>query len=1005
MRKTIGVLIDFIDHLSRGYEFELREAFDAACSEHDINLLILAGRPVENPDPWDAAHNSIFELSRAAGVDGVVFASACLAHHSGSAGVERFAVHFRGVPTCSLGLELPDVPSVVLDNRSGMETLVEHIVGEHGCRRVAFLAGPQANPDSELRLAVFREVMQRHELEVDPGLLRYTDFTYGFGKRAVEELLRAGDVFDAVIAANDGLGIGAADALRANNLRVPLNVRVTGFDDLAMSRLGDPPLSTVRQPLREMARASLELVLRQIAGENVPLCTTLPAVFIPRESCGCGSYGMRTASLPPLELSRQSAEFVQDNRVRLLRLLGTTQRSAGSAHTPRSMQLLRCLESELNGERLAFIAGIESLLVAAGDDSEVFEDLQRVVTVLREELRALNDPQLEELWHEARTQISLLNTHFQMRQRMHLEDMYDRLLTTGERFSTNLELGSLRRALVEELPAAHVHNALVALYADATHGKLKSFLCLRDGAELEAEPEPYPAAQLFPSGAISSERRYTWIGLALTFESERLGVMLFEYSPSIVAYEMFRDRISLALKTADMHREIVRQTAEQERSTQEKLAAAERLQSLSVLAGGVAHDLNNALGPLAALPDVILQELGALRLEESESQREISSDLMTIKAAALRAAQTIKDLLTLGRQRQVSKETLDLNQLALNSAVVFPREALHSQGSDVQLMVRLAKEPLYVHGSEAHLLRAITNLLRNAAEAVTSKGNVVLRTFSLGLGEALAGYERVEPGSYAVVSVSDMGQGIPPEALRRIFEPFFSAKKLHHSSGSGLGLAIVHGVVKEHSGFINVESTLGRSTTFTLYFPRVSQTMKPLAPRVFVPQRGHGKILVLDDEPMQLRTASRILSRAGYQVTTAETANRACQLIGSPTDSSDAADASRSPFDLVILDMILHDEEDGLEVFDRIRKLFPTQKGILVSGHAPMERGSLALERGMAWLSKPYAADALIQVVQTTLASTGPASTPADLGKLHQDQTVARSVDGDSSSDGPPPVH
>jgi DNA-binding LacI/PurR family transcriptional regulator/signal transduction histidine kinase/ActR/RegA family two-component response regulator len=981
VRKTVAVLIDYIDHLTRGYEFELREAFDAGCRRLDLNLVMLSGRALEHPDPCTAAHNLVYEVVGPALVDGVILVSAGLANHAGIAAVARLADRYRELPICSFGVTLAGIPSVTVDSQSGMEALVEHVVGEHACGRIAYVGGPEANPDARLRFEVFRQVMLRHGKRPDPRLIRNTDFTFAMGQQAVEELVRSGTTFDAVIAANDGLGRGAIEALRAHNLRVPLNVLVTGFDDLALSRPGDPPLTTVRQPLREMAHVALDLVLDQIAGRRVPPCTTLASEFIARESCGCGSPATRAATSPPRAVSRRAVDFVRANSTRLLRLIEWTQRSAGGASAERATRILAALEAELSGERLAFVVGLESLLGDPAGSSEVCEDLQRAVTTLRSELRAVRDPQLEELWHEARAQIAVLNTHALMRQIAALEDRYDRLLRTGERFSTNLGLASLKSVLLEELPVAQVDHAFVALYSQQDRQRLEPFFCLRDGTLYEPPPEPYEPARLFPVGLVSPERRYTWIVLPLTFESERLGVVGFELATSIVAYEMFRDRISAALKTAAMHHEIVCQTAAQERSNQERLAAAERIKSLSVLAGGVAHDLNNALGPLVALPDVIMQQLRQPKPADISEDAELVADLAMIKAAALRAAETIKDLLTLGRQHQVGKETVDLNQIVASCAA-GPQELASGANRQVTLEVTLAEEPLFVCASESHVARAITNLLRNAAEATAGEGVVCVRTFALRLAEPLSGYEVVDPGDYAAVSVSDRGKGIPRAVLHSIFEPFFSGKGLHDASGSGLGLAIVHGVVKEHAGFIDVESKLGSGTVFTLYFPRSVPAPKSDQVANAVSVRGRGRILVVDDDPMQLRTSGRILTRAGYEVSTANTAARAYDLFRNtePRGQALGDSSAGSPFDLVILDMILNDEEDGLDVFERIRRWYPQQRGILVSGHAPMERGELALERGMTWLSKPYTAEILVDVVQRTLlGSTRPSGRDEEL--------------------------
>jgi DNA-binding LacI/PurR family transcriptional regulator/signal transduction histidine kinase/CheY-like chemotaxis protein len=968
VRRTIALLVDYIDHLDRGYECELRDAFETACRCRDVNLVLLAGRPLDRSDPWTRAQNTVYDMAGARSVDGIILGAAGLAALTGVAAVERFAGRQSRIPVCSLGVELTGIPSIVSDSRSGMAVLVEHLLSEHACRQIVFLGGPVTNPDAHLRLTVFREVMLRHGRVVQPELVMHSDFSFLSGKQAIAALLAAGATFDAVIAANDALGVGASEALRERKLRVPLNVRVTGFDDLLISRLGDPPLSTVRLPLREMAAAAVDCILRQLAGETVPARITMGCEFLPRESCGCGDQAR--LSLPPRALSPRSADFVRANSVRLLRLLKSTQRGPGGEE--HAALILAALEAELGSERLAFVTALENRLADAKGDGEIFEDFQRAVTLLRDELRAILDPELEELWHEARARIALVATRSHARQTRLLEERCDRLLKTGERLATNLGIASLKAVLREELPIIQVQNAFVSLCKGAHSEMLEPFFHLSAGQLVETSTFPYPAEELFPAGTLSRTVRQTWLVFPLTFEADCLGVVGFECADNVVGYVMFRDRISSALKTAAMHQEIVQQAAIEERNDQERLAAAERIKSLSVLAGGVAHDLNNALGPLSALPDVILEELRELHPLDFLAGSEVTLDLLAIKSAALRAAETIKDLLTLGRQRQVSKECVDLTQVAASCAasiaVNHPQHAARGVPRQADVVSVFASEQLFVDGSEPHLARAITNLLSNALQASDNPRTIHLRTFAVHLEEPLAGYEVVDPGRYAVVSVTDSGRGISRADMHRIFEPFFSGKRLSDHSGSGLGLAIVHGVVKEHGGFIDVESSLGSGTVFTLYFPRASSASRSKRAMALPHEPGQGTLLVVDDDPMQLRTAQRVLARAGYQVCTASTGARALELFDVAGASQvSVSGVKRSPFDLVILDMVLSEREDGLEVFERMRQRSASQLGILVSGHAPMERGALALARGMVWLSKPYTAEALLQCVHAAL--------------------------------------
>jgi CheY-like chemotaxis protein len=275
------------------------------------------------------------------------------------------------------------------------------------------------------------------------------------------------------------------------------------------------------------------------------------------------------------------------------------------------------------------------------------------------------------------------------------------------------------------------------------------------------------------------------------------------------------------------------------------------------------------------------------------------------------------------------------------------------------MIADLTPASLVVRGSESQLARAVDNLIRNAVDALGGNGEVVVKSGKLDLLEAHASYEVIPAGHYATLSVSDDGCGIESHELGQVFEPFFTKKRAKETSGSGLGLAIVHGVVKEHDGFIDVASTPGVGTTISLYFPLVDGAERREQVRV-VP-RGNARILIVDDEPMLLRTGRRVLVRLGYQVEVMESGLRAHELF------SRAAASGQSPFDLVIMDMLLGESLDGLQVIEKIQRLFPAQKVIVVSGHAPSERAELAVKKGLTWLGKPYGMETLAQTVQQVL--------------------------------------
>jgi DNA-binding LacI/PurR family transcriptional regulator/signal transduction histidine kinase/CheY-like chemotaxis protein len=959
-RLRIAVLLDQLNAFSGGYEAQLRDAIHAKCRQAGHHLLLVYGGPLEAPQPLVAADNAIYDLLRPSSADGIIVVSTLLSTYCGPAGVARLTERFPEAAMCSIGIELPGVPSLVLDNQLGMEAVVEHLVRDHGRRHIAFLAGTPENPEAKVRFDAYQAVLARHGLACDPARIARGYFRTNSAKVAMEEILARGVELDAVVAANDEMATGAIDVLRKHGHRVPQDIPVTGFDDLMLARLGNPPLTTAAQPFEEVARWAVRAIEEQKAGRAVPAFTRLAPRFVRRQSCGCGYEAYRRDIQAVPEAGAADAGSMTDRLEALWPVLAGLLGTGFSSGAEAATRLLDGLRAEINGRREAFHEAIVGLLDNAGTDSERQRMLHSGICYLRDELRGWSNLDVERVLFDGLNLVALSNTTSQMQHRLLLDENYLRLLGVGEQASIAFDLASLGDALVKGLPNAGVRTAYLACVAGGARDLLRSAMCLRDGELLENGSVEYAASQLLPPAALTDDARETFLVLPLAFESQLLGVIAFSYSDGINAYAAFRNEIAAALKSIRLREELVQTSMLHERSVQERLAATKRMEALSVLAGGVAHDLNNALGPLVALPDVILAELAEMQ-GGGESVRDLRADVESIKVASLRAAQTIKDLLTLGRQGRVAKENLDINRVIkscwANSSLRFVEEGT----SRIKLMVDLSPTPLVVRGSESQLTRAVDNLIRNAVEAIGGNGEVVVKSAKVDVPEPRAGYEIVPAGLYATLSVSDDGCGIEPHELSQVFEPFFSKKRAKESSGSGLGLSIVHGVVKEHEGFIDVASTPEVGTTISLYFPLADGMER--RERVPAAPRGSARILIVDDEPIQLRTGRRVLVRLGYEVEVIDSGLGAYELFS----HASASGQSPCPFDLVIMDMVLGEVLDGLQVIEQIQRLFPELKVIVVSGHAPTERAELAVKKGLTWLGKPYGMETLAETVQRVL--------------------------------------
>jgi PAS domain S-box-containing protein len=254
----------------------------------------------------------------------------------------------------------------------------------------------------------------------------------------------------------------------------------------------------------------------------------------------------------------------------------------------------------------------------------------------------------------------------------------------------------------------------------------------------------------------------------------------------------------------------LREAGKEKKALEARLQRAEKMEAIGSLAGGVAHDLNNILPSLISFPDVILMDLP----EDSPLRKPV----LSIKRSGERAAVIAQDLLTLARRAVPVRKPVNLNDVIGEYLESPEGSKLQSDYPRVQIKKDLDPALRLILGSPVHLSKTVMNLVVNAVEAISEQGRVVLSTKTAQMKEEIKGYEMIEPGDYAVLSVSDTGVGISAQDVEKIFEPFYT-KKAMGRSGSGLGMAIVWGTVKDHRGYVDVKSEEGIGTTFDLYFP------------------------------------------------------------------------------------------------------------------------------------------------------------------------------------------
>lgn len=399
----------------------------------------------------------------------------------------------------------------------------------------------------------------------------------------------------------------------------------------------------------------------------------------------------------------------------------------------------------------------------------------------------------------------------------------------------------------------------------------------------------------------------------------------------------------------------LKRAREQQKILKEKLELAERMESLGILAGGVAHDLNNMLGPMVGYSDLLLSKMEA----DSPYRKQIKR----IGKAAQDAADVIQDLLTLARRGRYEMVPTNLNEVISDYLESPSFQQLAERRDDVELTVMLEKSVPYIMGSAPHLAKTVMNLIVNSYDAMSAGGELVVRTEVRMLQELLSGNRRIPPDAYLLLRVKDTGAGISAEDLEKIFEPYYSKKKMG-TSGSGLGLAVVYGIVKDHKGYYDIFSAPGQGTEFVLYFPVTKQRVEK-GPDKQADLRGKETILIIDDNAEQRQITSDLLSSLGYAVITAAGGREALGFL------------EGNRVDMVVVDMIMENGYDGLDTYKDILAIHPGQKAIIISGFSATERVNEMQELGAGeYVRKPFTMESLGRAVRSELDRT-PAELPA----------------------------
>jgi signal transduction histidine kinase/DNA-binding LacI/PurR family transcriptional regulator len=802
-KRVFGILLDLLHF---GYQETILAGAIDYCRGHDIDLLsfvtgqlLAVGRP-------EQGKNILFNLVDETNVNGLITITTALQNVVGRDPFTAYLARYYPIPLVSIGEEIPDCPSLVIDNEKGLSELLSHLADIHGYRRLAFITGPRLNSEAQSRFAVYKDFLKARGWPYDPGLVFEGDFTGVSGRRAVAEFLDGRKInYDVIVASNDLMAFGAIEELAFRGIVVPGQTPVVGFDDMANSK--NASLTTIRQPLYHEGYMAARTLSRMLDEHEAVATIRLPTELVVRESCGCPSPALAGCETWTAASSSGRAEEGRPEEADLFAAAEAVASLFPSSPACRSWleALAEALAASWRHARPEeFVAAWRSIIFEAKAAALNLSSLQELLSALRKALIAMRREEnrwlfYEDQFHRARVMLEQAVRKEESALRTFSVIREQKLDMVGNKLSAAGSVDELFDVLFEELPSFGVRSCCLSLFEPSLETARLVFAF--DGRERFPVPPGgtvFPARSLVPESVLRSDRWRHMAVHALVHQDKNIGFVLFELGkdPDLsLVLEYLRTRISVTLQYMILIREVVSQSTSLEHFNRRLEESNRALQEFAYV---VSHDLQEPLRKITTFGERLAGRAKEALDDESRDY------LARMQNAAVRMQKLIDSLLSYSRVTTMAKPfvPVDLNQL-MKGVLSDLEVRIEKSGARVEV-----GELPVLTGDPTQLRQLFQNLVGNALKFQPPGGRPVVKVRSL----------PAERGGRAVLAVEDNGIGIDQKYQDKIFGVFQRLHSREEFEGSGIGLAICKKIMERHGGSIAVESAPGTGATFILRF-------------------------------------------------------------------------------------------------------------------------------------------------------------------------------------------
>jgi len=838
-RLTVGLLLnelDIRDDLEL-YQTLLWKGVDFEARKRDINLITYLGGEINSQFDYQRKRNVIYEHINTSKLDGLIAATPILGNFISRDELISFLKKYEPLPIVSIGMELENLPSIVMNNYFGMYQLVKHLIVVHKCKHLAFIGGTEQNPESQERLKAFLDALRDNGIEPNPDLIRYAHFVDTIASTVVDRWLSENRQIDAIVAANDLMALGAIRTLESHGIEIPEQVKVTGFDNIELSRFFHIPMTTIMQPFYKMGIESMRMIDCVIRGESIEQVIKLPTFPLIRTSCGCKDDQIRIIkSVPAIKTTHTiSVNALLDGFEDIVIKWGA------NVDLTYFRMILKCFESDLlNDTGNTFEYTLSTFL--KNKPYNIICICVEFIKLLRLECSDLDSTKKDRA-------ISICYNAMTIIKNAEIQELSSRIIKMSDRaHSLQLLMNCLQSSLGIErflddleknLHLIGITGVHLVLYDNMDYNK-GLFLLGKDRENIfykNRHGYSFDSSELIPESLYTIRHQYSLLLQSLFYKNESIGYMLVELdsktsfftneitgflisgiSNAIMSQEIMESKLRLEMANEEitLNTKKLQNAYELLRKNQEQLIASEKIVALGRLTAGISHEINTPLASIAATNTTLaalIEELSRCFGDPSitiDDYREIVDDIRKCVQLTDRSKSQIAEFVSCirahTRDAKEEKQTFNMLDKIKEVEILLGFELRNKK---IMLTLDTPQSAISIYGQSQKFTQVVTNLMTNAIDAVKNSDHPHIELTIQSENQNI------------LFSIKDNGCGIAPKNRMRIFDPLFTTKPF--GTATGMGLTVVHNIVTgEFGGTIDFVNEEGKGTTFILKFPRNS---------------------------------------------------------------------------------------------------------------------------------------------------------------------------------------